>query len=104
VTVQSRRGAAFGLALLLGGFGACSLQNREGPDVTCADLQCGKVNACEEGIIASCSDGVTLRFHVCDSSDDEELCDEDWQTDGQYKCDEDDIECEGCGPGKTVCP
>jgi hypothetical protein len=35
----------------------CSIFNREGPTVTCADLQNGVVNACKDGIIASCAGG-----------------------------------------------
>jgi hypothetical protein len=79
---------------------ACSLQNQEGPDVTCADLDCGRINACEEGIIAQCVDGKTVKFRVCDSSD---VCAATWQVTGQYKCSEDATDCEGCRPDRTGC-
>ncbi len=79
---------------------SCSLQNQEGPDVTCADLDCGRINACEEGIIAQCVDGTTVKYHVCRSSG-EDICDEDWQTPGQFKCLEFQTECEGCRPERT---
>ncbi len=79
---------------------ACSLQNQEGPDVTCADLECGRINACEEGIIAQCVDGQTVKFHVCRSSG-EDICDEDWQVAGEYRCLEFQTECEGCRPERV---
>jgi hypothetical protein len=81
---------------------SCSLQNREGPAVTCADLDCGRINACAEGIIAQCADGQTVRYHVCSSTDDE-LCEEDWQVPGQYRCTEYHTECEGCRPLSPGC-
>lgn len=80
---------------------ACSLQNREGPDVTCADLECGRINACQDGIIAQCLDGVTVRYHVCNSTDND-LCDESWQIDGQFRCLEFATDCEGCRPERTL--
>jgi hypothetical protein len=80
----------------------CSLSNQVGPDVTCADLKCGQVNACQEGIIASCADGKTLKFHVCDENG-QDICEEDWQRPGQYRCDEFDIECDGCRPERKGC-
>jgi hypothetical protein len=82
---------------------SCSLQNREGPDVSCADLQCGRVNACAEGIIAQCADGQTVRYHVC-SPHDEDVCDEPWQLPGQYRCTESTTVCEGCDPAGPGCP
>lgn len=101
--MRARRGAA-ALALCLGVAGAvaCSLQNREGPDVRCADLECGRFNACRAGIIASCGDGVTVKYHACSASNDD-LCEEDWQVAGQYKCDEFAPECEGCRPDRAGC-
>jgi hypothetical protein len=78
--------------------GACSLRNREGPDVTCAQLECGRINACGDGIIAQCVDGVNVRFHVCPTGD---TCGEDWQTEGQYRCLESDTDCEGCRPERS---
>jgi hypothetical protein len=93
-------------SLLTGGLLAlaatCSLQNQEGPNVTCADLQCGVVNACADGIIAQCADGYTVLYHVCAAGDDS-VCDEDWQTPGQYRCDEFQTVCEGCNPSRPGC-
>ena len=57
--IVSLGGAVTALALLLGP--SCSLENREGPQVTCADLDCGRANAFEQGIIAQCADGLTVR-------------------------------------------
>ena len=98
--MRARRALAGLLALGLGLTATCSLSNKEGPDVTCADLQCGRVNACSEGIIASCSDGKTMKWHVCTDTA-KDICGEDWQKPDQYKCDEFDIECEGCRPERT---
>lgn len=64
--------------------GACSLLNREGPDVTCADLQNGASNACADGIIATCSNG-TIAYKVCDEKS---ACSTPWQTSGRYRCTE----------------
>ena len=86
--------------LLTGTAWSCSLQNQEGPDVTCADLECGRINACQQGIIAQCVDGVNVRYHVCKSSGDD-VCDEEWQTYGQYKCLEFATDCEGCRPERV---
>lgn len=74
---------------------ACSLQNQEGPDVTCADLECGRINQCADGIIAQCVDGVHVVFRVCGTDD---VCAETWQVTGQYKCTQDTTDCEGCRP------
>lgn len=79
---------------------ACSLQNQVGPNVTCADLQCGKVNACEQGIIAQCVDGKSVKYRVCGSSN---ICGETWQITGQYKCVEEATDCEGCRPDRSGC-
>lgn len=69
---------------------ACSSLNREGPNVTCADLQGGAINACQQGIIASCRDGKKVTYQVCtnDVGDTtaEQLCSASWQTKGAYKC------------------
>jgi hypothetical protein len=63
---------------------ACfSRLNREGPNVTCADLQNGLINACSEGIIASCADGTHVTYEVCDDKD---ACGASWQTRGAYSC------------------
>jgi len=71
---------------VVAGLAGCSMLNREGPDVTCADLQNGVVNACEEGIIATCVAG-EVRFEVCS---DKEACDGTWQEQGAYRCEEGD--------------
>ncbi len=106
---SAARGARTALALLAwatlaAGTTRCSLQNREGPDVTCADLGCGKYNDCADGIIASCLDGKTMRYHVCDTSDDDDVCSADWQVRGQYKCDQYAVDCEACRPERAGCP
>lgn len=100
--MRGRRAALWlgALGLAAGLSAACSLSNKEGPNVTCAQLQCGAVNACSDGIIASCADGVTVKWHVC-TENAEDICDKDWQKPGQYQCDEFDIECEGCRPERT---
>jgi hypothetical protein len=95
--------AAMVLGVFVLGALACSLQNREGPEVTCAALSCGKINACREGIIASCADGVTVKYHACSKGDDD-LCEQDWQVEGKFKCDEFAPECEGCRPLREGCP
>jgi hypothetical protein len=81
-------------------FAACSLQNQEGPNVTCEDLDCGRINACEQGIIAQCVDGKTVKFRVCGTDD---VCGNTWQVTGQYKCTEEATDCEGCRPERTGC-
>lgn len=90
--------AALASALTVGAF-ACSLQNQEGPDVTCEELRCGQVNACQEGIIAQCVDGHTVRFHVCGTTD---VCTAEWQVEGEYRCAFEDTDCEGCRPERTL--
>ncbi|RLB65493.1 MAG: hypothetical protein DRI90_01885 [Deltaproteobacteria bacterium] len=102
MTCVVRRLALLGVlvALPCGLAPACSLQNQEGPDVTCADLECGRINACEEGIIAQCVDGTTVKFHVCRSSG-EDICGEDWQVADEYRCLEFETECEGCRPERV---
>jgi hypothetical protein len=99
LTAMALLGAALALPLMLAP--SCSLQNSEGPQVTCADLECGRINACENGIIAQCVDGVTVKYHVCKSSA-EDICSEDWQVEGEYKCLEFQTECEGCRPERTA--
>lgn len=94
---------ALSLVTLLIAAPTCSLGNHEGPDVTCEDLQCGRINACRDGIIASCADGKTVKFHVCLETA-QDICDDEWQVSGQFKCDEFMAECEGCRPERTVCP
>ena len=53
--------AVFTLAMTLLLAWSGSLYYVEGPEVTCADLGCGQVNACANGIIAQCVDGKTVR-------------------------------------------
>jgi hypothetical protein len=60
----------------------CSLLNREGPTDTCATLQNGAVNACKDGILATCMSGA-VHYTVCD---DKGACDQSWQTTGAYRC------------------
>lgn len=99
---------------------SCSIFNREGPHVTCADLDGGLRNACKNGIIASCSDGATVTATVCDDST---TCDNNWQTTGAYRCSQSDpiycakskavcggacvdpqVDTENCGTCGTACP
>lgn len=68
------------LVLLAG----CSIFNREGPSATCVDLGNGATNACSNGIIATCASG-TVTYRVCDA---ENACEQGWQTEGQYRCDQ----------------
>jgi len=76
-----RRALLAGLVAL-----ACSTQNREGPDVSCGDLDNGSVNACQQGIIATCRSG-KVTFMVCD---DDSACDAAWQEKGKYRCQQGD--------------
>ena len=78
----------------------CSLDNQEGPLVTCAQLECGRINACQEGIIAQCVDGRNVVYHVCSTDD---ICDAEWQVEGEYRCGEDITDCEGCRPERAGC-
>jgi len=68
--------------LLLAAVAACSVLNREGPDVTCTDLDNGAKNACSDGIIATCAAG-EVRWQVCDARD---ACEQSWQVDGRFRC------------------
>lgn len=79
---------------------ACSLQNQDGPDVTCEDLACGKRNACVEGIIAQCVDGRHVKYHVCGTTD---ICSAEWQNKGEYRCSFEHTDCEGCRPERAGC-
>ena len=85
---------------LAGAAGACSLDNQEGPLVGCPELECGRTNACAQGIIAQCVDGRTVKYHVCSTDD---ICDADWQVPGQYRCTVEDTDCEGCRPERLGC-
>lgn len=75
-----------GVVVLLLGVAACSVLNRDGPDVTCADLGGGSKNACADGIVATCSGG-TVRWRVCD---DKSACEQRWQVAGLFRCSESD--------------
>lgn len=86
------------LAMCIFVMASCSLFNREGPHVTCADLGGGAKNACKEGIIASCSDGATVTATVCDDS---AMCENGWQTSGAYRCSQSDPIY--CPQPKAVC-
>lgn len=80
------------LATTASGILSCSNLNREGPLVTCADLQNGQINACKEGIIASCSDGQEVTYQVCTDDFDatetaaEDICEAKWQVPGAFQC------------------
>jgi hypothetical protein len=77
------------VAVLAAALGAasCSSLNREGPLVTCANLQGGTINACQGGIIASCRDGKTVTYEVCTDGDKpDQICSQTWQTEGAYQC------------------
>lgn len=90
------------LGLLIVG---CSMSNREGPDVTCGDLDSGATNACADGIIASCPDGVHVTYLVCTEDAGGEaaadLCDATFQDKGAYRCSE-DADAYPTGPAELV--
>jgi hypothetical protein len=69
---------------------ACSSLNREGPLVSCTELDAGAINACDDGIIASCSDGKNVTYRVCtedvNGTSAKDLCGEAWQQAGMYRC------------------
>ena len=73
-----------GLVTLISLLAACSLLNREGPGVSCADLQNGAENACLDGIVATCVNG-TMRYKVCSGKS---ACGASWQTPGRFRCEE----------------
>lgn len=84
---MARRNRSFvgpGLAIAALLAGACSLLNREGPDVSCADLANGTANACADGIIATCMGG-SVRYKVCEGTS---ACSAPWQTPGRFRCTE----------------
>jgi hypothetical protein len=81
-----RAGLKFVLVVLILLVGACSMLNREGPDVSCKDLGNGSENACKDGIIATCLGG-PMWWQVCE---DQSACDQSWQTSGAYRCKETD--------------
>ena len=96
------RGRALGLCFLATTVfvAACSIDNIEGPEVTCAELACGRYNACLNGIIAQCLDGKNVRYFVC-NEDGEDVCDAAWQNPGAYRCEQTQTDCEGCRPERT---
>ena len=70
---------------------ACSALNREGPALSCQELDYGTKNACEAGIIASCRDGKQMTYRVCSESEDDgtpakEICGASWQQPGAFRC------------------
>ena len=86
---RGRAGVAAGMGLFFVAQ-ACSSLNRAGPDVTCEDLDFGTVNACEDGIIASCDDGKMVTYRVCggdpDGTSAKDICGEEWQQAGAFRC------------------
>lgn len=60
----------------------CSLQNREGLDLSCEYLDHGASNACRDGIITSCEAG-KVRYRVCS---DEDACSASWQQPNAFRC------------------
>jgi hypothetical protein len=102
--VSARKTALLALSLLAlcAAVPTCSLSNKEGPAVTCADLQCGKLNDCHDGIIASCLDGKTMKYYVCYENG-QDICDEEWQIRGQYRCEEHMPDCVSCSPTAAGC-
>jgi hypothetical protein len=61
---------------------ACSLFNREGPNVSCTDLGNGATNACQDGIVVTCHKAL-VTYQVCD---DKSACEQAWQESGAYRC------------------
>lgn len=92
------------LVVTFAGAASCSSTNTEGPEVTCEELQCGRINTCKSSIIAACPDGVNVVYHVCGAASSGDVCGQYWQVDGQYKCDMYGIDCEGCRPEHPGCP
>jgi cysteine-rich repeat protein len=82
-------------AASLGSLGGCSELNREGPLVSCEQLGGGRLNACQDGIIATCESG-EVRYQVCP---DAKACEASWQSGGAYRCGEADSFPEACGNG-----
>lgn len=70
---------------------ACSMLNREGPTTSCADLKAGTINACKEGIIATCAtNGTKVEYNVCTedigTTSAEKICEANWQVPGKFQC------------------
>jgi hypothetical protein len=95
--------SALALLALGAAVSTCSLSNQEGPLVTCEDLECGRLNACKDGIIASCLDGKTVKYFVCYPNG-LDICEEEWQIEGQYRCEEKNPDCTSCSPQTIGCP
>ena len=76
------RRALIVLAVLTG----CSVLNRLGPRTSCDALQQGLVNACQDGIIATCVDRYRVAYEVCDDS---AACASSWQVQGHFRCSQD---------------
>jgi hypothetical protein len=77
--IETHTRLRFALAVLLAS--GCSVLNREGPAVTCEDLNYGLINACQDGIIASCLHG-KIAYTLCDA----DACEESFQRPGAYRC------------------
>ena len=78
---------AFVALSILTSISSCSSLNREGPFVTCSDLDGGTTNACRDGIIASCINGATVTYEVCiEGEAPEDICEQSWQMPGHYRC------------------
>jgi hypothetical protein len=79
------------LLAMAGTLAGCSMLNREGPNVTCADLAGGDLNACSDGIIAECADGTTVTYRACTEAVDDvaavDVCGATWQRQGAFACD-----------------
>ena len=85
---------------------ACSAFNREGPIVTCAALDGGAINACKDGIIASCADGKKITYQVCTGDEGADTCESKWQTKGAFTCEQPRANAEGptgASSGGTSC-
>lgn len=78
---------AFVALSILTSIASCSSLNREGPLVTCSDLDGGTTNACKDGIIASCTNGSMVTYEVCTEGEaPEDICEQSWQMPGHYTC------------------
>ena len=78
-----REATAVTFATLLGVILPACSPDRLAPGVTCGDLQGGKANACQDGIIASCQVGASVMYEICP---DPNVCSEPWQKPGAYVC------------------
>jgi cysteine-rich repeat protein len=85
--------ALLALLLALSSLTSCSQLNREGPAAGCDELGGGRVNACQQGILAICEAGA-MRYRVCP---DEAACEAAWQHAGAFRCAEGEPLPEVCG-------